>query len=218
MSQANATALTFAPSELVLLNGERFSPEAGMMTGKEELLTTGAKVNSEKLMDAAVLAAVWALVEAGTVRLETRKGKALFGLIKTEKTHLVRGSGGNPFPPRTMETFLAEQAGTEPRLDEALAAYIGAETTDVPGRVLGIIKAGLGERNLLDVETKKVLKVFSTVAYSLPASTRELLSREPVQPILDRAARAEQTQPELNRAIFKAIGTATAQMTPSQND
>ena len=68
MSQA--TALTFSPSELVLLNGERFSPEAGMLTGKEELLTTGAKVNSEKLMDAAVHAAVWALLESGAARLE----------------------------------------------------------------------------------------------------------------------------------------------------
>ncbi|MBB4639113.1 hypothetical protein [Longimicrobium terrae] len=217
-STATATALTFAPSELVLLNGERFAPEAGMLTGKEELLTTGAKVHSEKLMDAAVHAAVWALVEAGTVRLETRKGKALFGLIKTEKTHLVRGAGGNPFPPRTLESFLAEQAGTEPELDAALAAYIGAETTDVPGRVLGIIKAGMGERNLLDVEQKKVLMVFSSVGYSLPAGTRDLAAREPVEPIIQRAARAEQTQSELYRAVHKAIDSATVQMTPSQND
>lgn len=219
MSHAStATALTFAPSELVLLNGERFAPEAGMLTGKEELLTTGAKVHSEKLMDAAVHAAVWALVEAGAVRLETRKGKALFGLIKTEKTHLVRGAGGNPFPPRTLESFLAEQAGTEPELDDALAAYIGAETTDVPGRVLGIIKAGMGERNLLDVEQKKVLMVFSSVGYSLPAATRDLAAREPVEPILQRIARAEQAQPELYRAVHKAIDSATVQMTPSQND
>ncbi|HEX8391247.1 MAG TPA: hypothetical protein VF665_02725 [Longimicrobium sp.] len=221
MSQASPsamTAATFAPSELVLLNGEQFAPEAGMLAGKEELLTTGAKVNSEKLMEAAVHAAVWSLVDAGAVRLETRKGKALFGLLKTEKTHLVRGTASSPYPPNTLEAHLAEQAGLEPELDAAIAAFIGAETVDVPGRTLGIIKAGMSQRGLLDVEQKKVMLVFSSVGYSLPAGTRELAAREPVEPVRTLMARAEQAQPELYRAVQKAIDSATVQMTPSRND
>ena len=89
---------TFAPSELVLLFGDRFTPEAGMLASKEEILTSGVKVNSEKLMNAAVGAAVWAVHRAGAATLEIRQGKALFGLMKTQKLHVVRGAAPSTFP------------------------------------------------------------------------------------------------------------------------
>jgi hypothetical protein len=210
-------AQAFSPSELVLLFGDRFTPEAGMLASKEEILSSGVKVNAQKLMETAMRAAVWSLHRAGAAKLEIRQGKALFGLIKTRTLHLVRGSAPSSFPEHSLESVLAEAAGQEKPLDDVLAAFIGQEVADPPTRANGLIKAGMSRRGLLESEEKKTLMVFTSVAYTLPAATRELASRHSLNPIKQLLAEVEQKEPELFKAVDKAIDSARVKMTEDRD-
>lgn len=209
-------ATTFAPSELVVLFGDRFTPEAGMLASKEEVLTSGAKVNSQKLMNAAVGAAVWAAHRAGAARLELRQGKALFGLVKTQKLHVVSGTGASPFPAHSLESAIVEGAQSGPELQKLLQAWIGAEVMDVPGRALGKIKEGMAERGLLGREQRKTMMVFTTAGYTLPDASRaaaERASLDAVQSLLRDAER----EPELAKAVQKDIDAARVMMTENRD-
>lgn len=212
-----AATPAFAPSELVLLFGDRFMPEAGMLASKEEVLTSGVKVNSEKLMNFAVGAAVWAVHRSGVVTLEVRQGKALFGLMKTQKLHVVRGGAPSPFPAHSLESRIVEASASGPELQKVLEAYIGGETADPPARALGGMKAGMAERGLLGKEERKTMMVFTSVGYTLPDTTRaaaEAASLEAVQSLLREA---EQRETELFRAVQKAIDGARVMMTESRD-
>lgn len=209
-------ATTFAPSELVVLFGDRFTPEAGMLASKEEVLTSGVKVNAEKLMSAAVAAAVWAAHRAGAVRLEMRQGKALFGLVKTQKLHVAPGAGTSPFPAHTLESAIVRGAQSAPQLQAMLQGWIGAEVMDVPARVLGMIKDGMAERGLLDREQRKTMMVFTTTGYTLPDTSRaaaERASLDAVQSLLRDAER----EPELAKAVQKDIDGARVMMTENRD-
>ena len=215
MTQSTPTSAVdaFSPSELVVLFGDQLVPEASMLSSKEEVLTSGVRVNSQSLMEKAMHAAVWTLQRAGAVRLEIRQGKALFGLIRTRKLHLVRGTASASYPGGSLEAHLVEAAGMEDELDAALAGFIGQDSNDPPARALGLMKRGLSGRGLLEVEEKKTLMVFTTVGYVLPASTRELASRHSVVPIKQLLAEVEQREPELFKAVDKAIDSARVKMT-----
>ena len=219
MSQSIPTSAVqaFAPSELVILFGDQFVPEASMLASKEEILTSGVKVNSQTLMEKAMHAAVWTLQRAGAVRLEIRQGKALFGLLKTRKLHLAPGTSPSGDPAGSLEAYLVEAAGMENELDAVLAAFIGQDSHDPPVRALGLMKRGLSSRGLLEAEEKKTLMVFTTVGYVLPASTRELASRHSVQPIKQLLAEVEQKEPELFKAVDKAIDSARVKMTETRD-
>lgn len=210
-------ATTFAPSELVVLFGDRFTPEAGMLGSKEEVLTSGVKVSSEKLMNAAVSAAVWAAHRAGAVRLELRQGKALFGLVKTQKLHVVAGTGASPFPAHTLESAIVQAAQAGPELQKLLEAWIGGEVSDVPARVLGQVKEGMEARGLLGREERKTMMVFTTFGYTLPDATRAAAERESLDAVQSLLRDAEQREPELAKAVQKDIDGARVMMTESSD-
>jgi hypothetical protein len=212
-STPTSTVQAFSPSELVVLFGDQFVPEASMLSSKEEILTSGVKVNSQTLMEKAMHAALWTLRREGAVRVEIRQGKALFGLLKTQKVHLVPGTAVASYPEGSLEAHLVEAAGMENELDAGLASFFGQESRDPAARALGLMKRGLSSRGLLEVEEKKTLMVFTTVGYVLPASTRELASRHSVAPIKQLLAEVEQKEPELFKAVDKAIDSARVKMT-----
>lgn len=207
----------FAPSELVLVFGDRFAPEGGMLTTRDEVMTSGVKVHAQKLMDAAVGAAVWAVHGSGAARLEVRETRAMFGLMKKRHVHLVPGSATSTFPAGSLEAYLAGSAAAAPRLQDVLQAYIAAEVTDPATRVLALMKAGLAERGLLEREARTTLKVFTTVSYTLPAETRAAAERAPLEPVQALLRDAEQRAPELHRAVRKAIDGARTMMTESSS-
>jgi hypothetical protein len=216
-STPTSSVQAFAPSELVILFGDQFVPEASMLSSKEEVLTSGVKVNAQTLMETAVHAALWTLRRAGAVRLEIRRGKALFRLLSTQKLHLLPGTASAGHPEGSLESYLVEAAGMENELDAVLAAFIGQDSRDPAARALGLMKRGLSGRDLLEVEEKTTMMVFTTVGYALPAATRELASRHSLQPIKQLLAEVEQREPELFRAVAKAIDSARVKMTEDRD-
>jgi hypothetical protein len=217
LSEAVPTAPTFAPSELVILFGDRFAPEAGLLASKEEILTSGVKVNSEKLMNAAIKAALYTVHPSGAAKLQVRAGKALFGLMNTQKLFLLQGPGTASFPPGSLEAYLLEQAVLETEVESVLKTFIGEEVSNPPQRALGLMKRGLSERGLLEAEMKKSLLVFATIDYVLPAATRMAAEAESIEPVLQLLRDFEQREPELDKAAQKAIDGARVAMTESRD-
>jgi hypothetical protein len=213
----SAAVSAFAPSELVLLYGDRFTPEAGLLASKEEVLTSGVKVNAQKLMDVAVSAAFWAVHRSGAATLEVRQGTKLFGLMKTHRLHIIRGTAPSTFPAGSLESVIVEASEQEPEVRGILESFIGSEVMDPAARVLGLMKAGLSGRDLLQAEERKTMKVFTTVAYMLPESTRAAAAREPLEPVHALLRDAEQREPELFKAVQKAIDGARVSMTESSD-
>jgi hypothetical protein len=211
------TAPAFAPSELVILFGDRFVPEAGMLASKEEILTSGVKVNSETLMNAAMKAALYAVHRSGAARLDLRAGKAMFGLMNTTRVFLVPGSGAASFPAGSLESALVEAAVLEQELVDVLSHYIGEEVSNPPQRALGLMKRGMSERGLLEAEMKKTMMVFTTIDYVLPAATRAVAQAQPLEPVQQLLREAEQREPELDKAVQKAIDAARIRMTESRD-
>jgi hypothetical protein len=215
LSEALSTA--FAPSELVILFGDRFAPEAGLLASKEEILTSGVKVNAEKLMNAAMKAALYAVHRSGAAELRLRAGKALFGLMNTQKLFLLQGSGSAQFPAGSLEAYLLEQAVLETEVEAVLKAYIGEESSNPPQRALGLMKRGMSERGMLEAEMKKSMLFFATVDYVLPAATRMAAEAEPLEPVQQLLRDFEQREPELDKAVQKDIDAARVFMTSSSD-
>ena len=213
---ASTTAISFAPSELVVLFGDRFVPVAGLLGYKEEVLTSGTKVATDKLMNAAVGAALWAVHRSGAATLEIRQGKALFGLVKTQKLHVSRGNGPAEFPAHSLEAYIVEAAAAGPEVQKLLESYIGNEVSDPAGHTLGRIKAGMAERGVLEMEKRTSMKVFTTSHFVLPASTRaaaEGATLDPVHALLRGAER----EPGLGKMVQGAIDGARVMMTESSD-
>jgi hypothetical protein len=215
---ASTDATMFAPSELVILFGDRFAPEAGLLASKEEILTSRAKVNSEKLMNAAMKAALYAVHRSGAARLDLHAGKALFGLMNTTRLFLRQGTGTASFPQGSLEAYLLEAAVLENEVEDVLKAFIGEEVSNPPQRALGLMKRGMSERGLLEAEMKKTMMVFTTIDYALPAATRMAAEAQGIAGVQQLLRDFEQREPALDRAVQKDIDSARVAMTSSHND
>lgn len=215
---AFTSAPVFAPSELVILFGDRFAPEAGLLTSKEEILISRAKVNSEKLMNAAMKAALYAVHRSGAARLDVHAAKAMFGLMNTTKVFWRQGTGTASFPPGSLEAFLLEAAVMENEVKDVLKAFIGEEVSNPPQRALGLMKRGMSERGLLEAEMKKTMMVFTTIDYALPAATRMAAEAQGYADVQQLLRDFEQREPELDKAVQKDIDSARVSMTSSPND
>jgi hypothetical protein len=213
-----STGPAFAPSELVILFGDRFAPEAGLLASKEEILTSGVKVNSEKLMNAAIKAALYAVHRSGAAELRLRAGKALFGLMNTQTVFLLQGAGSASFPAGSLEAYLLEAAVMEQEVENVLKAFIGEESSNPPQRALGLMKRGMSERGMLEAEMKKSMIFFATVDYVLPASTRMAAEAQGIGEVQQLLREFEQREPELDRVVQKEIDSARVSMTSSPND
>jgi hypothetical protein len=214
---ASTAAATFAPSELVILFGDRFAPEGGMLASKEEILTSGVKVSSEKLMNAAIKAALYAVHRSGAGQLTVRAGTALFGLKKTQNVFLLQGTGTASFPQGSLEAYLLEAVVMEQEVEDVLKAYIGEESSNPPQRALGLMKRGMSERGLLEVEMKKTMMVFTTINYALPAATRMAAEAQGHGEVHALLRELEQREPELDVLVQKEIDAARVHMTSSQD-
>ena len=216
--EAAGQAASFTPSELVVLFGDRFAEPAGMLGWKEEVMTSGTKVSSDKLAVQALAAALLAAEQAGSVALEPRSRKAMFGLVTKQALHVVPAGGSSSWPAGTLEAAVVSEAQKQPTVQDLFTAVIGAESQSAANRVIAMVKAGLAARDLLEVEEKKVLKVFTTAKFTLPAATRAAAERAPLEPVRDLLGRFQQQRPDVWKTVEKDIRAALVWMTESSND
>src|SRR5689334_3567581 len=96
------------PSETVLLFGDRFVKKS--MFG-EKLMLADVKVSVGDLAETMMTAGILASQARGYVTLNIEKGKALFGLMKTEKLKIARGKNLPDWPQQSFEARLLNTLG-----------------------------------------------------------------------------------------------------------
>lgn len=211
--QAQVGSARLTPSETVLLHGDRFAGEVGMMRNKEELLAVEKKVSTDQLAEAALAALVLGSEQAGGIRLEARTKKVLFGLMSRQTLYAER-AGDARWPEGTLEALFRARLGAEPREVSDLLYDMLEHDTSVPADdVLDRIKQGLFGRDLLEREEVKKLKIFTTYRYRLAPATLDLLREQPAEPVRRLLDECERSRPEVWQLLKKHVGSALSRRT-----
>src|SRR5512138_3667470 len=101
----NAIPPCLTPSEWVYLNGEKFASPSGVFN-KTRLVHTDLSVSQAQLAQAALAAAFLTLEQQGTLRLEVRQKKVLFGLASSKALYADSSGPHAAWPSQTLESVL----------------------------------------------------------------------------------------------------------------
>lgn len=211
--QADAGSVRLTPSETVLLHGDRFAGEAGMLRAKTELLTAEKKVSTDQLAEAALAAMVLGSEQAGSIRLEARAKKVLFGLM-SRKTLFAEAIGGATPPEGTLEAAFRARLGAGPReVDDVVYEMLERDTHHPAEDVLDRVQAGLFGRGVLERDEVKRLKFFTTYRYRPAARTMDLLREQPADPVRRLLDECERSRPEVWQLLRKHVAGALSRRT-----
>lgn len=202
------------PSEHVYLHGEKFSPKSGFL-GKTRLLHMEYDVKSVELVQAMISAAFLTLDLQGTLRLEMRAKKVLFGLSSTQALYADAVGPAADWPAHTIEASLpglAAQLAQNKGQNEVYAilyTWLGQDFNGPFEEVLTRVKKGMVTRGLLEAHQEKTLKIFTRTVFTLPATTLQLAQNQSIAPIQRLFEDCQNQRPELwkrlNEQIKKAI-------------
>ena len=215
--QAAAAPLVLTPSERVLLFGDRFSTPAGMLGYSEVVLSSGSKVDADKLATSILAAAFLANEQAGAIALQPRQGKAMFGLMSTEHLHAVPGARQVGWPEGSLERVIAISVQQHPKVDDLVSGILGQRSQSPAQALCARVKAGLASRGVLHAEERKTLKIFTSVTYHLPDYARwsaEQTGFAHVEQMLNATAHQ---RPQLWNALTRNIKSAITFMTESND-
>jgi hypothetical protein len=207
------SASAFAPSELVLLFGDRFVGEGSFTRGKEELLTGAGTVAQDDLAREVLTLALLAMEHSGEIRIVRQTRKALLGLMKRE-TVVAEATGSRAaWPAGSLEGELRETInGSRPEVSEVVHRWLESDMVSPEKHILDRVKRGMVGRGLVQREERRTLKVFVSHADSLPDATRALLAAESPDTLLGLA------RGEVAELVRKQVSRALVQRTESSND
>jgi hypothetical protein len=213
MPSDSATAWTagpFAPSELVLLYGERFTTAQVLLgrTGDPQvaLLHADITVSARQLGQAILAVAFLANDRAGAIRLDPRPATKLFGLSSSDSLFADPLEEEVNWPSSTLESHIRSIAGRLHDKQQNEISTIIAEivpTSPEPWTAItGLVIQGLGERGLLDAVPVVDSEEPTIKQWVLSESTRKQAAEQDISPIEQLLAQAEQDRPEVwNRLV-----------------
>lgn len=207
MTTLNHTSLT--ASEQVFLQGEKFAGKGGLLN-KYKLMHNGVEVSLSELVTNLVTAAFLASEQAGAIRLEVRKKKALLGLTTTTNIY-AEPLQPVDFPPGSLEAQIYElalefkQMKDQNEVWKLVYAWLRKDVGAPWSKAVEFIQVGLGQRQLVEVIEEKKLKIFTSTRYELPESTRLLAASLPTEPVQQLLAECRTNRPEVWALLVKQI-------------
>lgn len=200
------------PSELVLLNGERFAKK--VMLGNLKLLHSDESVSAAQLGLAMLTAAFLANEQIGAIRFDKRKKKAMLGLRKVDSLFALAGVTDITWPAPSLESDILTLVGRS-REDEELwdvsnivYAWLREDSGSPWGSAVELVKSDMASRGLLDEIKEKKLKILTTTRYELPYSTSDLSREYPVAPVESLLKTSESGRPDLWKLLTDQIKSA----------
>lgn len=192
------------PSEIVLLNGERFAEKR--LVGNVRLLHADRKVAADRLGTAILTAAFLSNEERDAIRFETGELSRWFGL-RSRTALFVEHAGDAPSWPRftfewAIPTFLEEiqyQEGPD-RVPVAtlVDAFFDGDQEDSWKYVIDSAKDGLANRGLLERRPERVFRLQTgRIDYVLPDATAELAAEHSPESVERLFSATETSRPEL---------------------
>jgi hypothetical protein len=210
------------PSELVLLNGERFAKK--VMLGNISLLHSDASVSVAQLGQAILAAAFLTNEQQGAIRLEKRKKKAMLGLRKVEVLYALAGARDVTWPAPSLEADVLSVLARSQKDDEwgdisnIIYAWLREDSTSPWQSAIELIKSGMASRGMLEKFEEKKLKIFTSIRYELPQSTLNLSKEYPIEPVEALLRACENNRPEIWKLLIDQIKSAIKARTEQDQD
>ena len=189
------------------------------MLDKVTLLDRSTEVSLSQLAQAIVLAALLASEAAGTLKLEARTKKALFGLRTVETLYATPGPAPAQWPSGSFEARIAAALSSAKPLEVAdvLYAVLGEDSSDPRHDIVRQTTVGLASRDLVSMTTEKRFKLFNVSNFALPESTDALAAQQPTAPVEDLLAACKQGRPQVWKLIADHIKSAISRRTESSD-
>lgn len=209
------------PSELVFLNGEQFAQK--VMLGNVELMHNTEKVSLAQLGMAILSAAFLGCEEAGAFSLGIGERKALLGLRKVREVYAVPGNARVRLPDGSLEAKLAGLAeqyegSDDHSVQNLVYAWLGKDTSSPWNHAIGLLKAAMAQRGLLEACEEKKLKIFTVTYYSLPDETLRLIRGQSAGSVKQKLDGCAQSRPEIWKLLESGIKKAISARTESSDN
>jgi hypothetical protein len=206
----NAPPPYLTPSEWVYLNGEKFASKSGVFN-KTRLVHADLSVSQAQLAQAALAAAFLTLEQQGTLRLDVRQKKVLFGLASSKALFADSTGPAAAWPAQTLESALPGLAyqlamdKNKNEIDTILYVWLGHDSGSPFEEVFDRIKWGLASRGLLETHQETHLKIFKSTVFTCPETTSQLAAAQPPQPVQQLLDQCQQTRPEVWKMLNDGI-------------
>jgi len=207
----NGTA-DLAPSELVLLNGERFAKRSRI--GNVKLPQNGAKVSAGDLGIIMLAAAVLASEQSCVIRLDVRQKKVLFGLRKVDALYAEPLDGNVSWPPHSVESQIYTLAvqlraeGDRHEVKNVMYAWLGRDCNAPWQLAVDLVQSGMADRGALARIQERKMRVLKTIAYKMTTSTAKTASEQPIIPVFSLLEECQQSRPYVWQLLLKQIKSA----------
>jgi hypothetical protein len=205
------TKFSFTPSEFILLNGDRFSPEVD--NGGHQLLCSDGMVNGNHLAVMMTAAAILANVEENALEIEVRKKKA--GLFSTAKEALFihpvgQGPSWNGY---TLESAILFSSGQfnamqgDYTVRNVVYTILQEDRKDPWQKIIEFVEWGLATSNWLIPVEGDAATAFQT-PFICPEKVQDLAFSQPEEPIKRLFSDCKRNTPELWKLLLAEINQA----------
>lgn len=206
------TDLPFTPSELILLNGDKFAPE--VETDGHQLLCSDGMVNGNYLAVMMVAAAILANEEEGALFVELAEQKKKLFSSKSRQQVLLRPAGLTPsWNGYTLESavlfstgqLFATQADCSVR--NVIYTFLMEDRKQPWTKVIEFVEWGLATSNWLMPVEGDATGAFE-VPFICPQKVQELAFSQPMGPVKSLFSTCKANTPELWKVLLAEIDQA----------
>ncbi len=211
-----------APSEMVLLNGERFASRARF--GNVKLPQSGEGVSAKELGTILLATAFLAAERACAVRLDVREKKTLFGLRKVDTLYAEPLDSHVAWPKNCLESqiyVLADKLRRDQNRHEVaniIYIWLGHDTNSPWHTAVDHVQSGMADRGALARIQERTLRILKTTGYKVTVSTSRQAAEMPLSPIFQLLEDCQRTRPYIWQLLMKQIKTAIDSRTEYNSD
>lgn len=201
----------FTPSELILLNGDRFAPE--VEAGGHQLLCSDGMVNGHYLAVMMTAAAILANEEENALELELKQKKGIFA-GKVKLNLLMRPVGQPPsWNGYTLESAILFSAGQlfavqeECSVRNVVYSFLLENRKLAWEKVIEFVEWGLATSNWLMPVKGDAVKAFQT-PFVCPEKVQELAFSQPLDSVKGLLSSCKKNNPDLWKQLLAEIDQA----------
>ena len=198
----------FAPSELLVLKGERFAddPAPGGIASPPTHRTLSSGTPLESILAVGFLANE----QVGGIQLKLVR-KKVAGLVPTTVLVALPADVTIRWPQLSLESrvrLFAELSKDGYRSNEVSAIifdWLGKNHSNPDQAALGLIKDGLVARKLMNKTKTKRLGLFTERRYEVTPAAARLLAQQNIEPVYQLLDKCQATRPQVWEALVKGI-------------
>jgi hypothetical protein len=214
------TPFPLTPSELVYLNGEKYSPKKALINNTK-LVHIDQSVATNELVNAMLCAAFLANELEGTLRFAVRIEKHL--LSSKELLYADPAPVGRIWPEPSIESLICTNsqalAGSGKNSVRGIVYNLLDSDSAAPGSaIIELCKPYLAKRGLFTTGEKKALGFIPIVTYQVPQSTMTGAAQFPMDRINKLINSTSQTRPQVWKLLMAGIKAGIAERVEQSDD